>query len=641
MPRVQIIIETPALVRVGLPIIAVAAYDIEREINAAGTWVVEFPASETLTSQIRSRYRVSITEEGRPGYLLRRGIITDRQYTGGRTGDGVLRLSGLTRLYGVARQSTHLGLSFSGQSILEIASTLTGETVTAPTVPDAASRTPTVTFNETSRLAALITACEYARLSVRETFDEDSFELVSWDNVPDSGFRFVTVDQAGPDLDGAAAAGMGLIAGTPRITYNGRDLATRIIPVGVDHDGNPLTLAPIAAIPALPYAVQTGINPNGSTYWYLEDAKAVARYEVVEMQLVRSDIKNPSDNPVTRILAATALYALAAGTLIQRRSDVIAFASEIANGSQIDALPGDRVRIQFRGRARNGSFWDLDAWFLINKRRDAAATAGVRGVSFTLTAPEIPLRVPSLPNEIPIPPPAHPPPDPPDPSTGADRTAEEAKEDKEGPLDLPAAPEVPPFGEPPPAGIPPDLVPPGREPGNYQPCCPDKTTDGEGDLDPPPEDIDEEEPPVPGGGDVRAAWRNVIVTSSGEISYQNVEEGSYIRFFCATTDPVPITSDDSWMVLASNGQMVIYRGPAVHPGESGSITWPAFEASVRMCGLREDLAPASVNIQAYERPFGFGPGFAAEIDGDFEPISPDGDPEYATTPSTLGATIVP
>lgn len=632
MPRVAIILETPALVRVGLPILTVASYDLEREIDAAGSWVLEFPAGEALAAQVRTRYRVSVVEEGRPGYLLRRGIVTERQYNAARSGDGVLRLAGFTRLFGLARASTHLGLVYNGQSILAIASDLAGETVTAPTVPDAASRQPSVTFNDTSRLAALLSALEYARMSIRETFDEDGFELTAWDNVPDSGFRFVMVNQAGPDLDAAAAAGMGLIAGTPRIGYNGRDLATRVIPVGVDFDGSPLLLnnSTITA----PYAIQTGANPDGSSYYFLEDANAVARSERIELQLVRSDIKNPNDDAASRQLAANALYAVGAGTLIQRKSDVIAFASEIANGAQIDVLPGSRVKVQYRGRAAGGSAWSLDQWFLVVKRRDVSTNGGARGVSFTLTAPEVPLRIPSLPEEIPIPPPRTSPPDPPDPTTRDTPEREDA--DAEAPLELPDIPSVPEIPTPP-LG---DLIPPGRDRGAYQNCCPDPTTDNDGGNTPPPEEIEDDDGALPGGGDVRAAWRNTLVTSSGEISYVNSETAP-IRFFCATTAPVVITSDDSWMVLASNGVMAIYRGPATPPGGSGSISWPAFTASVRMCGLRVDLAPAAVNIQAYERPFGFGPGFAAEIDGDFEAMSPDGDPEFETTPSVLGATIVP
>lgn len=470
MARVSIIIETPSLVRVGLPIVCAASYDIQRQINAAGTWIVEFPASEALSDVVKSRWRVSIVEEGRPGYILRRGIVTGRLFNTQRDGQGLLRLSGFSRLYGVQRLNTHIGLDFDGsQPILDVCADLAGEVVTAPTVPDIADRAPEVTFDDTSKLAGFLGAIEYCRLNVREKWDGD-FELVAWDDVPDSGYRFVTVDRAGPELLTAGENGMGLIAGTPSISYAGQDLANRIIPIGVDFDGSPLTLE--HSDRSDPFPILEGTNPDGTSYWYIEDAESIADTELIEAPYVRSDVKNPNDNLADRTKAANALYALAAARLISSKADVIAFASEIANGRQVDALPGDRVLVQFRGRARSfsgaGNFWKLEQHFLIDKRRDAAASAGIRGVSFTLTAPEISLAIEELPEAVPIPPPPRDPPNPPEP-TGRDPgdTASDEADDPEiedgGVPDMAALPDL-------------DLSSPiGDGRGAYQPCCADPT----------------------------------------------------------------------------------------------------------------------------------------------------------------------
>lgn len=468
-----VIIENPALEQVGLPI-QVTEYDFQREINAAGSWACSFPASQTLANQVRSRWRVSIIEEGRPGYLLRRGVVVNRNYSVAEDGTGVLALTGYSRLFAIAAESTHLGLDYDGTvSMQDIANDLTGETVTAP--PSADIRKPKVTFNDTSKLAALLNMCELTRFNIRETWENDGFELVEQDDVPDSGFRFVTVEHAGPELENAAANGMGLIASTPSIGYAGGDLATRIIPVGTEHDGTPLTLG--SADRSDPYPIQTGTNPDGSNYYYLEDEDAVALSGVVEQQYVRSDVKNPSDNAATRLAAANVLYAYAYGELLKRRYDVISFASEIANGRRIDALPGDRVRVQFRGRARTPTgtltWQDIDTNFLIVKRRDASGPAGVRGVSFTLTAPEIAMEIPDLPDAVPIPPPPTDPPSPPDPTP--DDPSDDPSDD---PGDDTGPDDTPPFEDP---GLPTmepglpsiaDLANPNPDkPGGYQPCC--------------------------------------------------------------------------------------------------------------------------------------------------------------------------
>lgn len=475
MARVGIILETPALVAVGMPIITSADFDIEREINAAGAWSLRFPATEALARQVKSRWRVSIAEEGRVGYLLRRGIVMDRNFTIAVDGSGVLQLRGYTRLYGLMSESTHIGLDFDGtQNIQEIAETLAGESVAVPA--SASSRKPVVTYNDTSKLAALLGALELVRYNIRETFDGDRFELVEQDNVPDSGFRFVSVEQAGPELEAAHEGGLGIIAGTPTVGYSGKDLGNRIIPVGTEWDGNPLTLA--SSNKTAPYAIQTGVNPDGSNYHYLEDGDSVAANGLIETQFVRADVKNPSDDAGTRLAAANVLYALAAGRLLQIKSDIVAFAAQIANGHHIDTLPGNRVRVQFRGLVRSFSgrttWLDLDRDFLIVKRRDAGSASGVRGVSFTLTAPEVPFFIPALPTAVPIPPPPSDPPDPPAPRDPRDPNE---------PFD-PNTPEDPWLPQDP--GLPiDDLIDPSPVLTNYQPCCEPPNPVKDGAEDPP------------------------------------------------------------------------------------------------------------------------------------------------------------
>jgi hypothetical protein len=484
MALIGVSLETPALVAVGMPILTAAEYQVEREINAAGSWALAFPCAEQLANQVKGRWRVSIVEEGRPGYLLRRGIVTVRNYQVAEDGSGVLVLQGHSRLYGLGPgTSTHQGLAFDGVSadIEDISDELSGESVTAPA--SASSRKPKVTFNDTSKLAAWLTACELARYNLRETFNEDSFELVEQDDVPDSGYSFILAEEAG-DYDTAAARGLGLIAGAPTIGHSSEDTATRIIPVGVDWDGKPLTLQ--YSTKSTPYAIQVGVNPDGSNYYYLQDAAAEADGEVLELPYVRSDVKNPSDNAGTREAAANVLYALAAGELIKRRSDVISFGCAIANGDKVDALPGSRVRVRFRGNARTPwgtvTWEDLDRDFLVAKRRDASSVAGVRQVSFTLTAPEVQLYVADLPEAVPIPAPPSEPPDPPPPPD---------PNDPNDPFDPSLPPEDPALPETP---LPPDL-PPELPSGAYQPCCDDpRARIGDGAEDPP--DITTE-PPLP------------------------------------------------------------------------------------------------------------------------------------------------
>lgn len=495
MALTGIIIETPALEEIGLPIL-VSEYDIQREINAAGSWAVSFPASQTLAKQVKSRWRVSIVEEGREGYLMRRGVVLTRNYRVNADGTGILTLAGYTRLYTLTAGSTHFNLIYDGLiSVGAIANDLAGETVAVPS--GASSVFPKVTFSESSKLAALLKIGEIARYNLRETFVEDGFEFVKWDDVPDSGFRFVTVEHAGPELEHSHENGMGLIAGTPTIGYDGKDIATRIIPIGVEYDGSPLELN--SSDKTSPYTIQTGSNPDATNFYYLEDSDATDAVGLIELQYHRQDVQNPSDNATTRLAAANALYKLAVGELQKRKSDVISFACEIANARHIDALPGDRVRIQFRGRAFTpaGSItWqDIDQDFLIVKRRDSGGTAGVRGVSFTLAAPDVPLEDPELPDAVPIPPPPRDVPNPPDPDPGGDPGGNDPGSES-GPGDTPpfedvGAPQVPDVPPTAPVAELPPFSPSGPNP--YQDCCAPPLKIG---------DVGDTPPPEGGGGDV-------------------------------------------------------------------------------------------------------------------------------------------
>lgn len=493
MPLVGIIVETPALVRVGMPIYTLAEYEVNREINAVSSWSLAFTCSEPLAAVIKSRYRISIVEEGRPGYLLRRGIITGRTFRVSGDASGVLALQGFSRLWKQNGQQTHVGLFFDGvtPNIKTVAETLMGETVLAPA--GATTRKPKVEYNDITRLSALGASCEYVRYNYRETFGEE-VELVEMDDVPDSGYQFMLAREAGTDRTSAASRGIGLISGNPTIGHDGVTMATRIIPIGTDFDGSPLTLQ--HATTSSPFPVQSALNPNGTTYWYLE---IPSPDEVIELMFNRSDVKNPNDNAADRIEAANVLYALAASKLLLTQRETLSFSAEIANGNKVEALPGSRVRVKFVGQARTPwhtvTWEELDRHMLITKRRDVGF-AGTRRVAFTLTCPETSLAIPSLPEAVPIPPPVNSP-DPPEMDPGDDSYGDESGGGDDGTVPDEIKQE-PPKDLPPSKPLDEVLKDIARGRGPLQPCCADPGAGIGGGGSPPPFDIVNDHTPVPG-----------------------------------------------------------------------------------------------------------------------------------------------
>lgn len=487
MPRTRVTLTDPFGVVQASIYVDVMNYEINRELNAASAWTMQFPCTVSLATQVRARWRVSLEEEGRVAYLLKDAIVTTRTFNVSRSGSGVLSLTGGTKLIDMAADNTHVGLAYTGATSMQaIANALTGETVTAPA--RAATTFPKITFNDVSKLAAFVGAAEMARFNFRENFD-GTFELTDKDDVPDSGYKAVIASHAGPDYASAGARGLALIAGTPMIGHDGSNLATRITGFGTDFDGSQLTLE--HATRTDPYAVQSGTSPDGSTYWYLKDALAETIYNVVERPLVRSDVKNPNDDATSRSEAANVLYAFVANELLKRRSEIVSFASNFANGNEIDALPGSRIHILFKGFSVTPDgelLWqDIDRAFLVIKRKDSSIRSGIRQVGFTFAAPEEELSIPSAPTAHPI---AEPPgevPDPPEP-IDPNEPVDDPSSGDEGEKDVPPWPDVPgapSFGTPVGEMLKDHML--GR--GPLQPCCADPGHDKHGGEHPPPFDL--------------------------------------------------------------------------------------------------------------------------------------------------------
>lgn len=157
----------------------------------------------------------------------------------------------------------------------------------------------------------------------------------------------------------------------------------------------------------LPFTIYSGVNADGSTYWFIEDAGSISRHGLIEVALHRTDVRNPSDNAVTRAAAADVLYAVAAGTLLRQAAAKVFVTVPIANGAQVWALPGDKIKLQYTGNvavAEGVVTWEeFDKWFLVVERHDRSDPSGVRQVELVLAAPEIEMTIPALPEAVILP----------------------------------------------------------------------------------------------------------------------------------------------------------------------------------------------------------------------------------------------
>ena len=437
------------------PIIPVA-WKTSRYSNRIGQWAAEIPIDDQLVgttpihTQIKRGWHVCLIQESNypehdnsKEYLLYMGVVLDHEFLVTENG-ARLRLTGAFRSQHLVDRKTIGSLRYNGRNITYVANQLVSGSslIGTPggiTLPNHPNRKVSATYTDVTRFAALLMAARQARYAYRESWDHDKPELVPYDGPPDSGITFINEEAWGPGLDDAGEAGFGIIAGQPAFTVEGSSVVTRVIPIGTDttEEDTPLTLG--HATRTSPYTVQTGVDEGGSAYYYIADATAEAAHGVIEHRLIRTDVRNPSDNSTTRRLAANVLYATGVDFLIKNRSPRQIVRVAIANGNNIWALPGDMVRLDYQGYVQSSA--GAVVWknfnktrFVIVERHDTSDPSGVRGVEFVLAAPEIEFPIPSLPDAIVLPPyspPALPP--------------------------LPPEPPLPPYTDP----LQPPIVPPG------------------------------------------------------------------------------------------------------------------------------------------------------------------------------------
>lgn len=452
---------------------------VTRHTNAAGSFTVSFPLAANEATSVKRGWRVTVLQERigaaksdgsafTPPALVYRGRVTRRTVVVDEAGGTTLQLEGETSLGVLADRLVHATKTYTSQTLNAILTDLiTPLGISWSTPGRCATETVSVEISDLTYLQALLRLTELTRTNLVDQFD-GSIAFTDQNNIPDPTtnvnvdeptVRVVNVERATPDTVNAAFQGFAVVASTPSLTYNADQLANRIKVIGVDHDGTPLTLQDATAPFGSNYAVQSAAAPTG-TYYFLEDSASVTAYGRVEVQLVRSDIRNPTDSSVTRAMAKSALFAIAEGELLRRRAEVTTFQCQLANGEDVYVLPGEKVYLRYAGQARLADRTvvtvTIDRYMLVARRYDRAGSGGTRLVSLDLVTPEFTYVSPDLPNVTSIPTP------------------------KDGQMPVEKPPEDPALDNPPPTD---DYGPdPGqlqnaldnmRSSGAYQNCCAD------------------------------------------------------------------------------------------------------------------------------------------------------------------------
>lgn len=182
----------------------------------------------------------------------------------------------------------------------------------------------------------------------------------------DSGVRLIRAEAMTPEMD--ANADVALVTNLDVIT-EGETIINRVIPVGAGAGVTQLTLEHVTVSDA-DYPVQSGLNADGSNFYYIEDATSQANYGLVERPFERSDIRPLTNATVNLQNAANALYQAALAFLLKSKDPRTEYQVSVTKLDPARLKPGDTVRLFYRGIAnREGRPYkwvdvDADLWIL-------------------------------------------------------------------------------------------------------------------------------------------------------------------------------------------------------------------------------------------------------------------------------------
>jgi hypothetical protein len=423
--RFALTLETPALAPPAGwegPILDVISGVVLRQVNQAGSFTITVPMAAGDASAVKVGWRVTLRQERRGAVdsagaaqpdvpLLYRGKVLRPTPIVDDAGATLLVLEGETFLGTLADAWIQANTVFTHQTLNAILSALlTPLGVTWEVPPRCLTDTLTIELSDMTVLAGLIKLAEATRTNLSDTFtalvrftDEDLLPDPAINVCKDDPIlRVVNLERSSLGTAAAAQAGFAVVGGTPAITFDGSELVNKLKVVGVDFDNSELTLE---AAEGGNYTIHTGTGPVRN-FFYIEDTASRDKYGSVESQLVRSDVKNPNDDPTSRAQAKRVLAAIATGEMLRRRSEIMTLQVDLLNGEDIYAVPGERAYVRYKGRVtRAGASTDvdLDLYCLIARRGDRVGEGGLRLVSLDLTTPELQYAVPTLPDATAVP----------------------------------------------------------------------------------------------------------------------------------------------------------------------------------------------------------------------------------------------
>jgi len=354
------------------PLTTVLSLSDTRSLDKIGECSFRLPAGDERTQHIAAGVQFDIYDAvdnylGR--YLYRSKVVS------GRASDAIMTVD----CWDVLRELTwdtvafHRTYSTVNIEIIVDALLALGDGWTSDV--DAGVGAATIVYQGENVLRAInqlreLTGLHY-RLSGTKTVDFGAFGN-------DSGVRLVNPRGQVQD-DIRTRTEIGLI-NSIRITDESDSIWNRVIPLG---SGEGTAQQTIEGTVGGDYATETGVNPDASNYYYIEDDTSIDDYGLRVKVIIFNNIVPISNSETGKEDAADALKE-AAETWMKRHLEPRVEYAVSVQGLREDVEVGDKVRITYKGATDNFVYINVDALFWVMDITRTRTADGGRNAMLTI-----------------------------------------------------------------------------------------------------------------------------------------------------------------------------------------------------------------------------------------------------------------
>lgn len=326
---------------------AIAGFSYSGAEKKIGSFTLSVPLGEAM--EVQSGRRIwAYTDEG----LIFKGQI-DSVETVIQGETKMVQASGMTLARLKLGKKTTLNRRFDNASLSTILSALLSGTGYSAGSVDVPLTNLTIPLFGNTLWDALGKIADGFGYLMREDVINDTIDMGAFGD--NSGLTFGNAEAHTPGLsanpDFAVITGLKVKARTHEV-YN------KIIPLGQQQSIASTANAPYLTLEnstrTSPYTVQTGLNPDGTTYWYISDATSVATHGECEMYFPVSFVAPLSASTTDLQRAANTLYDLAVTHLQRVKDQQIAYEVDVVGlkhraGGEYTFEVGQKCRLQYTG----------------------------------------------------------------------------------------------------------------------------------------------------------------------------------------------------------------------------------------------------------------------------------------------------